>query len=169
MKNVICFLLILSAIYTSSAQETIPSQVLDAFSEQEPNVQQPFWEHREGAFVAMFSDEDGLKKIFFNDYGVWLETRTRMSQNELPSGVINFIDQHYSGADITYIGKVKKSNGIAYRVESELASAVVIKLLNEEGKLLEEERIDWNHVYTKADNKTAVPLLETKLPLLIKQ
>ncbi len=129
-----------------TAQNTTPTMVLNAFSERLPEVANPFWEYREGAFVAMYAHEDGLKKVFFDKEGQWLETRTRQEQDALPKGVKNFINDHYAGADITYVGEVEQPSRTIYRVESELLSYVVIKLLNKKGDLLQENRIDWSFI-----------------------
>lgn len=129
-----------------TAQNTTPTMVLNAFSERLPEVVNPFWEYREGAFVAMYAHEDGLKKVFFDKEGQWLETRTRQEQDALPKGVKNFINDHYAGADITYVGEVEQPSRTIYRVESELLSYVVIKLLNKKGDLLQENRIDWSFI-----------------------
>ena len=113
-----------------------------AFNKLAPEVSNPFWEFREGAVVAMFSHEEGLKKIFFNEEGRWLETRTRLTAPALPEGVKAFVEQLYATTLITYIGKVEQPSQILYRVETESADAVSIKLLNESGRLLEEDRIE---------------------------
>ncbi len=128
------------------AQNTTPVMVLNAFSERAPEVMNPFWEYREGAFVAMYAHEDGLKKVFFDKDGEWLETRTRQVQDALPKGVKNFINEHYAAANITYIGEVEQPSRTIYRVESELLTYVVIKLLSKEGDLLQENRIDWSFI-----------------------
>lgn len=128
------------------AQNNTPTLVLNAFSEREPEVANPFWEYREGAHVAMYAHEDGLKKVFFDKEGQWLETRTRQVQDALPKGVKKFIDEHYAAADITYVGEVEQPSRTIYRVESELLSYVVIKLLNKKGDLLQENRIDWSFI-----------------------
>jgi len=128
------------------AQNTTPVMVLNAFSERAPEVMNPFWEYREGAFVAMYAHEDGLKKVFFDKDGEWLETRTRQVQDALPKGVKNFINEHYAAANITYIGEVEQPSRTIYRVESELLTYVVIKLLSKEGDILQENRIDWSFI-----------------------
>lgn len=146
MKNTMGLLMGLFFSFGVMAQNTAPTVVLNAFSERAPEVTNPFWEYREGAFVAMYAHEDGLKKVFFDKEGQWLETRTRQVQDALPKGVKNFINEHYAAADITYIGEVEQPSRTIYRVESELLSYVVIKLLNKKGDLLQENRIDWSFI-----------------------
>lgn len=144
MKNAICMFLGLFILTNSFGQEKVPAVVLTAFSDREPFAEDVFWEFREDAFVGMFSDVEGLKKMFFDQTGEWLETRTRIARTALPIRVTAFINQHYGTADITYIGRVDEPKRTLYRIESELASAVVIKLLDEQGTLLDENRIEWN-------------------------
>lgn len=146
MKPILFSVLLLLGASPVVAQLPVPSAVERAFAQSHDYISQPFWEMREGAYVAMFSDEEGLKKVFFETDGTWRETRTRIQEDELPAGVISFIRQHYKAADKTYIGKVESTDGIRYRVESELQDAVVIKLLNAAGELQEEQRIALNNL-----------------------
>ena len=139
-------LMSLLASFSLFGQNNTPGLVLEAFSEREPEVLNPHWEYREGAFVAMYPHIDGLKKVFFNEEGEWLETRTRLAQESLPVGVKQFINERYAEADITYVGKVDQLERTLYRVESELNTSVVIKLLNEQGVLVDENKIDWGYI-----------------------
>jgi hypothetical protein len=138
--------LLISLFYAISVtgQKPIPSTVLEAFSKIEPNQSSPFWEYREGAYVAMFSHVDGLKKMFFNKKGEWIETRTRIQEQYLPLGVKRFINEHYAEADLTYIGRVDQPKNTFYRVESEFSTSVVIKLISEQGVLLKENKYDYS-------------------------
>lgn len=147
MKNIAFFAALLLSPWALIGQEIIPDAVVEAFGKREPGISNALWEYREGAFVALFKHKDGLKKVFFDKQGVWLETRTRIALDALPEGVKKFINEHYLDAHITYIGEVEQP-GIPtlYRVESELATYVVIKLLNEQGVLVKENRIDWSFI-----------------------
>jgi hypothetical protein len=141
MRQLLVPFLVLLFITPGKSQEPIPTPVETAFSESFPHIEAPFWEKREGAFSAMFADEEGLKKAFFNESGDWLETRIRQDREALPLGVQKFIDDHYQDAYISYMGVVETPDGLHYRVESELSSQIVIKLLTEAGELQEEKRI----------------------------
>lgn len=144
MKNALILMLGLFICIELSAQQPTPEPVLEAFAERMPDVATPFWEAREGAFVAMFPHTDGLKKMFFEEDGTWVETRTRLQLASMPIGVQRFVEAHYGEADVTYMGKVEQSNRTTYRVESELDNSIVIKSLNEKGTLLKEDRIELN-------------------------
>lgn len=144
MKKISCLLLALFVSVIAMAQNNPPTSVLSAFNEREPDVSNPFWEYREEAYVAMFKHEEGLKKVFFNTEGQWLETRTRLAAASAPTGVQEFIMEHYASANVTYIGEVEQPTQTIYRVESELASSVIIKLLTKNGELLKEDKIDWS-------------------------
>ena len=142
MKYLFLVLASLFFLNTNHAQQTVPTAVEDAFTQLYASVENPFWEYREGAHVAMFSEGDALKKVFFDSYGQWIETRTRMELTDLPMQVARFVDQHYGNAEVTYAGKVDRPYGIFYRVESELPTAIIVKVLNEEGNIIEQRNID---------------------------
>ena len=126
------------------AQDEVPMEVRTTFDILNPTVEEVFWEFREGAYVAAFQAPGGFTKAFFDQEGKWLETRIRVSMHLLPEKVTGFIDKHYWNADVTYVGKVLLPGGIkAYRIESELPSEIVIKILDGEGSLLDEQRISF--------------------------
>lgn len=81
----------------------------------------------------MFLYEEGLKKIFFNEEGCWLEIRICLMVLVFFEGVKVFVEQFYVIILIIYIGKVEQFLQILYRVEIELVDVVFIKLLNESG------------------------------------
>lgn len=162
MKYLLLSCLFSFTLNISLAQQIAPKSVELAFSERYPTIENPFWEYREGAIVAMFSAYDGLKKVFFHNDGTWLETRTRLGLEDLPTGVSKFVNKNYKNADITFVGKVEHPDGIRYRVESELTSAIVIKLLSAEGKLLNKERIAINRNQSVQIVSNPLPKLQIK-------
>lgn len=142
MNKIMFFFLTLFLSQSLLGQSSTPNSVLEAFSKLVPTESTPYWEFREGAYVAMFSHADGLKKMFFDEKGEWLETRTRIDRQILPVGVKRFIDTHYAEANITYIGRVDQPESQLYRIESEIGTSVVIKLLSDQGVLMKEDRFD---------------------------
>lgn len=123
------------------ANNTVPEAALKVFQQLFPKIESPFWENRQEAVVATFRDDEGLKKVFFTPEGQWQETRLRVYLSELPRGVRSFIDAHYQEAEITYLGLVQATGSVHYRVESEFADRIVLKKLDKQGILLEEEII----------------------------
>ena len=147
MKNTLVLVVIcLLAIPHLTAQGVTPPMAVQiAFQDQHPEVDRPFWEIREGAMVALFKDENQLVKAFFERNGEWRETRERTPLTLLPEAVQYFVRTHFEHADITYVGVVTAPlQRPLYRIESEVQDAVVIKLLNEEGLLVRQERIDFD-------------------------
>ena len=147
---------------SSFAQNDIPKIVQHTFESKYSQVDDLFWDFREGAYVANFQAREGLTKVFINPYGDWLETRIRMSLSSLPKHVRHFVDQNYQTAEVTFAGKVIREDGILYRVESELPTAVVIKLLNKEGSLIKEDRIDFGAVEPLMPNLKLLPARQAK-------
>lgn len=149
MRNILLFLGICMIGSQSIAQESIPIEVQSALYDFHPTAEDVFWEHREGAIVANFFTSGDLTKVYFDEKGNWLETRARTSIHEMPEAVTAFIDQHYQNAEISYTGVVQWPDGRkAYRVESELPSEIVVKIISESGELLEEKRIAFQPIET---------------------
>lgn len=148
MKTTTPILLMILMSFSLSAQDMVPESVLAAFQKKVPHAAGVFWEFRENAFVGLYTDLDALKKAFFSSGGEWLETRTRIDMTDLPEGVSRFLKRHYQDADVTYLGRVESPGKQFYRVESELPTSVVIKLLDEQGNLLEERKIDWSYSFS---------------------
>jgi len=145
MKNLLCgILLLLTAHLVAQSQLIVPSVVLAAHQTKYPNQEAPFWELREGALVAMFQTEGLLLKSFYEPNGEWRESRIREPLAELPAEVQAYVAENFANANITYAGRVEKNNQTLYRIESELPNGVVVKLLNEKGELIQEERIKFS-------------------------
>ncbi len=161
MRNTILFLSIWVIGSPSFAQESIPPEVQSALYDFHPTAEDVFWEHREGAMVANFFTSGDLTKVFFDEEANWLETRARTSIHEMPKAVAAFIHQHYRNAEISYTGVVSWPDGRkAYRVESELPSEVVVKILSESGKLLDEKRITFQPIETTGSALQPLPTKE---------
>lgn len=141
MMKVVLFLACCFMSPNGLTTEPVPGVVQDAFDKMYPLAIEAFWEKREGALVANFQGEEGLTKVFFDDQGTWLETRIRKDFSEMPAAVQRFVNAYYSTADITFAGKMFRNDEVLYRIESELNAEVVIKLLDENGGLVEENRI----------------------------
>lgn len=149
MKNAIALVIVcLFAINRAGAQSIAPPRgVQTTFQDQHPDVERPFWEIREGAHVALFKEEGQLVRAFFEGNGEWRETRKRTPLTLLPEAVQYFVRHHFEHTNITYVGVVTSPvEKPLYRVESELHNAVVIKLLDEEGVLVRQERIAFDTV-----------------------
>jgi hypothetical protein len=151
----------LAALTLSSVQAQIkaPSFVNQQFEAQYPDVENPHWEFREGALVAMFQMEGLLTKAFYERDGRWRETRTRIDLSALPPSVNQFIKANYQDADITYVGRVETEYKQLFRIESEFRNSVLIKTLTPEGQLVQEEWIS----YSLMDQETTTPLPTTQI------
>ncbi|WP_020539113.1 hypothetical protein [Lewinella cohaerens] len=147
-------LLITLSLSAIQAQVQVPSNVNQQFELQYPTVENPHWEYREGAIVAMFQLEGLLTKAFYEKNGSWRETRTRIDTSNLPVGVNNFLNTNYKEANYTYVGRVETNDGDLFRIESEFRNSVIIKTLTPEGQLVQEEWIN----YSLMDQEVTAPL-----------
>ena len=141
MKQVLFFLAIVSLLSVPlTAQTPEPLVVRKNFETLYPEAAAPVWTHQaHGNLVAIFQHDRGLKKAFFTETGRWLETRLRMTVEHLPEGVQEFIRLNYSGAEITFCGRIYNENGAWFRVESEYSDRLVLINLDWFGELIAEQ------------------------------
>lgn len=118
-----------------------PVKVQSVFAKMFPEVENVHWEKWNDEVVAIFRDQEGLKKAFFSDQAVWRETRQKIKVHQLPLYVQTILHESYPDMEVTYAGKVYRPQEIIYRVESESTEAVIVKLFEEGGTLISEETI----------------------------
>lgn len=138
-------LFVLLCVFSLSAftQISVPPEAEAHFANIYPEVENPHWEYREGGISALFTLDDELIKVFYENDGEWRETRTSVSRRSLPQSVVEFISTYYRNGRITYAGQVKTQTEVYYRIESEYLQGMIIKLLTPNGQLLKEERITY--------------------------
>lgn len=147
MRNILVLFTAFLLNYPMIAQEPIPVNVRSALYVHHPTAEGVYWEHRKEGIVANFQTPNGLTKVFFQEDGQWLETRIRTGLAAIPNPITQYLDEHFAKADISYAGKTLKPDGsTVYRIESELPSEIVVKIFDEEGMLLQEQRIPFQEI-----------------------
>ena len=131
-----------TAFYTPA--DPVPATVKDTFSKLYPSVDEAeiFWECNQQGIVATFENQRALTKAFFDAAGTWQESHIRLYLNQMPIAIQQLLKKHLRETDITFMGKVVFPDGShLFRVESEDFDEVVIKLLDQQGGLVEERHI----------------------------
>ncbi|HRD80111.1 MAG TPA: hypothetical protein PLL53_05070 [Saprospiraceae bacterium] len=116
----------------------VPEYIQRAFEKDHPEAESAFWEITKEGYAATFQAEEGLKKAIYSEEGGWLETRTRILLRDIPADVQREIRKEIGYTKATYIGKVLSPEGRFYRIESETAEAVVVRIFDENGRLISE-------------------------------
>ena len=146
-----------------AGQEQIPESTKYTFQRLYPKADYVYWQDQQDAVVATFLADQGLKKTLFTDSGEWIETRLRMTSEELPAGVQKFIRENYRGAEIVFCGRVYNENGAWFRIESEYADRTVLRMVDWFGDLIIEKEILYEDSNATTENdvelKRAMPLL----------
>ncbi len=162
----ITFIVLFSLIgFFTYAQDEIPQNIKNTFTSMYGNADDLFWAFQEGAYVANFQAEKGLAMVYIHPYGDWLETRLRLPLQKLPRKVRDYVYENYQTAEVTFSGEVIQAHQTIYRVEYELPSAIVVKLLNEEGELLKERRIEFGVLDNSHLNLKPLPVKKSKTVL----
>ena len=118
-----------------------PSAIKSIFTQMFPEAEDVLWEKWGREVVAIFRDWKGLKKAFFTEQGIWLETREKLKTHQLPIYVQTTLYESYPNMEVTYAGKIYRPQEIIYRVESESEKSVIVKLFEESGTLISEKVI----------------------------
>lgn len=124
---------------TATVHATVPEAVRAAFKQDYPSAEVSLWEQAKEGCIATFRDAEGLKKAIYTQEGGWVETRTRIILRDIPYDVQKAIRKVTGVVRMTYIGKVQSPEGKFYRIESETADAVTLRVFDENGELLSEE------------------------------
>ena len=145
MKNSLIVLsLSLFVLSSISASNGVPPIVKTSFTSLYPSIKAPFWEVKNDKVIALFTDQEGLKKVYFEKNGEWMKTRHRLSVVQLPDALKDFVEENYASADITFAGKITSENGSWYRIESEFEDRIVLKDLEANGVLISQEEINFS-------------------------
>ncbi len=126
-------------IYVLEAR--IPEFVKQQFTQLYPQAESLIWEQEADGYTATFQSHFGLKKVLFDVQGEWLESELKLDKTRMPVPVLRYIKEKHRGADFTFFGRAYDRNAAWYRVESEYDDRIVLKNLDVEGRLLNEEII----------------------------
>jgi hypothetical protein len=122
----------------------VPEHVRQAFEKDHPEAEAAFWEITKEGYAATFQSEEGLIKAIYSESGDWKETRTRILLRDIPADIQREIRKVTGYSKTTYIGKVLTPEGRFYRIESETAEAVVVRVFDENGLLISEEQLTFS-------------------------
>lgn len=122
----------------------VPEHVRQAFEKDHPEAEAAFWEITKEGYAATFQAEEGLIKAIYSESGDWKETRTRILLRDIPADIQREIRKVTGYSKTTYIGKVLSPKGRFYRIESETAEAVVVRVFDENGLLVSEEQLTFS-------------------------
>ena len=142
--NLFLVLILFGLVNSLQAQVDVPQAVKDRFARLYPQHTNTIWEEQNSKLIATFRDKEGLKRAFFDHNAYWIETRLTQKKNELPIGIQQFITKNYKDGEITFCGKVYNTAGVWYRVESEYPDRIILKTLNGQGNLLEEQIVSYS-------------------------
>lgn len=142
MKTLLLFI----SLWASLHQAEIPTVVIDAFRRDYPETTPTLWEQGREGYLVTFKQEDGLKKAVYTPSGEWIETRTRIMMRDIPTDVLRRIRQETGSEHITHIATVQCPAGIRYRIESEPAHAVIIRIFANTGELLSEDTYEFSTI-----------------------
>ena len=148
MKKIIHYLLpviILVTIgNTVSAQfGTIPSSVTESFKEKYPTATNVEWQSKLSSYSVVFLLDSNKHEARYNKKGIWQETESEVSLEELPAEVKDGFDKSKYATDeweMESIHKIETPGKMQFRIEVAKSDLKKRNLFfNQEGRLLRDK------------------------------
>ena len=99
MKKTIIFF-ILFAVIVSKANADVPAKVSKAFKAKYTKVEDLSWDNDGNEYYATFTHEGLSKSATFDENGVWIETTTSLSADDLKTCITDIIEEDYSEYEV---------------------------------------------------------------------
>jgi hypothetical protein len=110
------FVLINAPVFAQKLDASkVPGAVKNAFVSHFPAIKAEKWEKEKNNYEANFTSEGKKMAALFNSKGEWLETEKAIEKNELPAGVLAYVQKNYKGA-IKETARIEKVNDVNYEV-----------------------------------------------------
>ena len=139
MKKIMLLLgLFAGACFTISAQKLaaakVPAAAMTSFAKQYPGVAGK-WEKEAGKYEVNFTQKGIAMSVLMDEKGRIAETEMGLKISDLPTSVLAYVKQHYSGKIIKEGAKITKADGTV-NYEAEVSGKDVI--FDSNGKFLKE-------------------------------
>lgn len=138
MKYSLVFTLLLGMSF--NLYSNVPVMVSNQFSNQYPETNDPVWEKHMNRYVALFQDQQGLKKAYFDLEGKWIETRVFLTGPDLPESILQFLSEKDYLMLVHMVNLVYNEHDTWYRVEFESQQGTRLRFFDKDGHLVLTER-----------------------------
>jgi uncharacterized membrane protein YkoI len=132
-KSLLTIFTVVFALMACAQDAKPPKEVQDAFSEKYSSVQKVDWDQEEGEWEAEFKWEGTEMTVCFDNAGKWLETETEVKKKDVPSAIMEAINQKYEGWKIEEIEMIEKPDFKGYELALEKGETETEILISEAG------------------------------------
>jgi hypothetical protein len=144
MKKLLLIITLIVAGFTVKAQKGVPSEVISAFSQKYPDINNDkvYWDREGNNYKASFSMKEKDHEVLFDNKGQWITSEIEdLSFAELPKDVQKKLNEKGYGSDkLKDIEMSETQDETTYKVEvkdSRLKHHNVY--LDEDGKIIRED------------------------------
>jgi len=121
MKKIILSLVVLLIAGNVFSQTRPTSKVKKAFFEKYENAEIVRWEseterNRVTLWKAFFKDDGVLRSVWFDSKANWIQTKTKINEDELPEAVLKSIDDNYYQYKIVITARFENPETEGYEV-----------------------------------------------------
>lgn len=130
-------MIFLAMLLTGSSVFAQHAKALAHFKANFPKAEDVFWDEYEEHTEASFTDGEFNKLAHYSSAGVWLETITSISEEDLPESVKKSVLSKTSADNISSINLVEKQNGTTtYEIDVDTDDESYTLIFDKEGKFL---------------------------------
>lgn len=136
------FAFVLYSILTSQAQT--PASVAAAFKEKYKDVKNVKWNAGDNnTYEADFESDSIAYTATFTDDGKWIQTESSIDSEDLPQVIKDALSKQYDSYLVSDAELIDSNDqGRMYSVHIERGDETTMVLLNEDGKIIKNEKLD---------------------------
>lgn len=149
MKKIVCSLFFALLLVGGVAAKGIdvPSKVTSTFNEKYPSAVDVVWDMENELYTATFNFDGINSNATFQVDGIWIETVTEISEDEVPEEISKYLEENYDNNDINFASKIETPSSTTFSInvdvtetddEDEETTSTLILIFDEEGNLIED-------------------------------
>jgi hypothetical protein len=100
-------LIVLLGLAQTIPTDKVPAPVKQAFEKKFPAATDVSYQMEKKDYEVSFKDKDIAMTANFNARGVWLETKTKINETDLPKKVSKSIAKNFAGYEISELAKAE--------------------------------------------------------------
>lgn len=122
MKKTFFFLLLATFVTQAQAQKIkakdVPAPVMDAFKKSYPDIQKTYWGKDSIHYHVAFYTGKAPMSVTYDSTGKIVIAEMQMPVEELPSGIVEYVQKNYPGEIFKDVAQITDEKGIVtYEIE----------------------------------------------------
>jgi hypothetical protein len=123
----------------------VPEKVKTSFNDKFPNAKKVEWEkEKDTEWEAEFKIDGQEFSAKFSSTGEWMETEQEVKKSEVPSAVLDILDQNFTGYEIEEVESVETPSDKSFEFEIEVDEEEFEVMIDSNGTLTKKKELEEN-------------------------